>query len=186
MTDHPGLDTPAGQAAQLLVRWAKESEVDIESAADDQLVVSLPGERKLKTVVSVRFGDDRADLQAFIVRHADENQERFYAWLLRKNAKLRGMAFSIDTLGDVYLDASVPLSAWSDDFVDHLMGQILTAADESFNELLVLGFLTSMKREWAWRIARGESTRNLAAFEHLLSGDDNEFIGTFSEQSGQD
>ena len=36
-----------------------------------------------------------------------------------------------------------------------------------------------MKREWAWRIARGESTRNLAAFEPLLSGDDNEFLGRY-------
>ena len=61
------------------------------------------------------------------------------------------------------------------------MGEILTVSDGSFNDLLVHGFLTSMKREWAWRIARGESTRNLEAFKHLLDTDDNEFIGTFTE-----
>lgn len=33
-----------------------------------------------------------------------------------------------------------------------------------------------MKKEWAWRISRGESTRNLAAFADVLSGDDNEFL----------
>ena len=42
------------------------------------------------------------------------------------------------------------------------------AADGPFNELLALGFLESMKKEWAWRISRGESTRNLDAFRHLL------------------
>ena len=45
---------------------------------------------------------------------------------------------------------------------------VLEAADAPFNELLVLGFLTSMRKEWAWRISRGESTRNLEAFRHLL------------------
>lgn len=32
-----------------------------------------------------------------------------------------------------------------------------------------------MKKEWAWRVSRGESTRNLAAFEHLLA-EDNEYL----------
>jgi hypothetical protein len=31
-----------------------------------------------------------------------------------------------------------------------------------------MGFLESMKKEWAWRTSRGESTRNLDAFRHLL------------------
>jgi hypothetical protein len=45
---------------------------------------------------------------------------------------------------------------------------VLTAADEPFNELLALGFLTSMRKEWEWRVDRGESLRNLEAFRHLL------------------
>ena len=45
---------------------------------------------------------------------------------------------------------------------------MLDAADGAFNELLALGFLESMKKEWAWRVSRGESTRNLQAFAHLL------------------
>ena len=48
---------------------------------------------------------------------------------------------------------------------------VLEAADSPFNELLALGFLTSMRKEWAWRISRGESTRNLEAFRHLLEQD---------------
>jgi hypothetical protein len=45
---------------------------------------------------------------------------------------------------------------------------VLATADSAFNDLLVLGFLGSMRREWAWRTSRGESTRNLDAFRHLL------------------
>ena len=44
---------------------------------------------------------------------------------------------------------------------------VLTAADEPCDELLVLGFLSSIRKEWEWRESRGESTRNLDAFQHL-------------------
>ncbi|GAA2011960.1 YbjN domain-containing protein [Brevibacterium samyangense] len=162
-----------------LVDWAQEQDLEVDVLDRNQVVVTLPGERKLRTTVSVRFGEHEAELQAFVIRRPDENLERFYAWLLHKNSNLHGLAFAIDGLGDVYLEAAVPLAAWNDALVDSLMGRFLSAADESFNELLVLGFLTSMKKEWAWRIARGESTRNLAAFEKLLSGEDNEFLGTY-------
>ncbi len=45
---------------------------------------------------------------------------------------------------------------------------LLQAADSHFNELLAIGFLSSMRKEWAWRVSRGEPTRNLEAFRHLL------------------
>ena len=63
----------------------------------------------------------------------------------------------------------IPLAGVSPQTVDDLLGALLTASDGSFNELLALGFLSSMRREWAWRVDRGESTRNLEAFRHLLT-----------------
>ena len=48
-------------------------------------------------------------------------------------------------------------------------GSCSTAADEPFNELLVLGFLSSMRKEWEWRVSRGESLRNLEAFRAILA-----------------
>ena len=45
---------------------------------------------------------------------------------------------------------------------------VLEAADSHFNELLAIGFLTSMRKEWDWRVSRGESLRNLEAFRSLL------------------
>lgn len=170
--------TPEDVSEQVIV-WARAQDLEADRLGEAQVAVTLPGERKLKTTVSVKCTPHAVDLQAFVIRHPDENQERFQAWLLHKNSRLKGLAFSTDRLGDVYLHASLPLYAWNEDILDSLLGRFLTAADESFNILLVLGFLTSMKKEWAWRIARGESTRNLAAFESLLSGEDNEFLGTY-------
>ena len=85
------------------------------------------------------------------------------------------MSFGIDALGDVYLGASVPRDRLLGE-LDSLLGAILATADSSFNELLLIGFRTGIEGEWAWRIRRGESTRNLAAFADVLSGDDNEFL----------
>ncbi len=46
--------------------------------------------------------------------------------------------------------------------------RILGVADSSFNTLLELGFASSIRREWAWRVSRGESLANLQAFTHLV------------------
>ncbi len=45
-----------------------------------------------------------------------------------------------------------------------------TYADESFNTILELGFSSAIRKEWEWRISRGESTRNLEAFRGWLEG----------------
>ena len=133
-----------------------------------ELVVTLPGEKKLKTVCSVIVGDQSLSISAFVVRNPDENHEAVYAYLLRRNLKLPGLAYGIDRSGDVYVTGRVPLAAVNAAYLDQIFGVVLGAADEAFNELLALGFLESMKKEWAWRISRGESTRNLEAFRHLL------------------
>ena len=87
---------------------------------------------------------------------------------MRRNLRMPGLAYAIDGSGDVYVKGEVPTTAIDAAYLDQLFGVVLDAADTPFNELLVLGFLTSMRKEWAWRISRGESTRNLEAFRHLL------------------
>ncbi len=133
-----------------------------------EYVVTLPGERKLKTTVSVIVGDRAMSVSAFVIRHPDENEAAFHMWLLERNLRLPGAAFAVDSDGDVYLVGRLPLEGVTVESVDELMGVMAATADESFNELLVLGFFSSMQKEWDWRISRGESTRNLEAFRHLL------------------
>jgi hypothetical protein len=58
------------------------------------------------------------------------------------------------------------------DEIDRVLGQVLEAADSDFNTLLELGFRSSIQKEWAWRVSRGESLQNLQAFEHLIDDED--------------
>lgn len=147
-----------------------DNELEWEAGVNDgEYVVTLPGEKKLKTVTSLTVGENDLITAAFVIRQPDENHLDFYKFLLRRNLRLPGLAYSIDSSGDVYVGGRVPLAAVDETYLDKLLGAVLRAADEPFNDLLVLGFLTSMKKEWEWRISRGESTRNLEAFKHLLA-----------------
>jgi hypothetical protein len=160
----------AGRRALDVVRgWLESSGLDWEAGArPGEFVVQLPGEAKLRTTVSLLVGDQGVSASAFVVRRPDENHEAFYRRLLTRNARLPGIAFALDRLGDVYLVGRLPVEGVTDESVDRLLGAILSVADSSFNELLALGFLESMRREWRWRVDRGESTRNLEAFRSLL------------------
>jgi Putative bacterial sensory transduction regulator len=134
----------------------------------DELVVSLPGEKKLKTVASLVVSDTGVSVSAFVIRNPDENHEEVYRFLLRRNLRLPGLAYAVDKAGDVYVTGRLPATGVDAASLDQLLGVVLVAADEPFNELLVMGFLTSMRKEWEWRVSRGESLRNLEAFRHLL------------------
>ena len=46
---------------------------------------------------------------------------------------------------------------------------MLQYADESFDLLLEIGFVTSIRKEWAWREKRGESLANLQAFARFAA-----------------
>ncbi|SNC73639.1 Putative sensory transduction regulator [Kytococcus aerolatus] len=132
--------------------------------------ITLPGERKLRTVVQVRVGERSVGVIAFVVRNADENHEAVHRLLLRRNLGLPGIAYAVDDSGDVYLVGRAPLAGATETWLDETLGAILQASDGIFNEVLALGFRSAMQAEWDWRLSRGESTRNLEAFRHLLEG----------------
>jgi len=156
------------QAADAVRECLRELEVEFDEPSENTFVAVLPGERKLKTTCSIVIGPHSVTVNAFVVRHADENTDVVHQWLLRQNAKHPGLAYGIDPLGDVYLVGQLPLEAVNATQIDILLGRVLDTADSAFNTLLELGFASSIRREWRWRVSRGESLANLAAFEHLI------------------
>jgi hypothetical protein len=157
---------------ELIEQALAERELDWEPTGDGSYVVSLPGTHKLKTACNLIVGEHSLRIEAFVMRRPDERHEDLWAWLLRRNARMYGVAFSIDTAGDVYLTGRVSLKGLDADELDRLLGSVLTYADESFDTMLEIGFGTSIRREWDWRVKRGESTANLQAFRHLVEDAD--------------
>lgn len=157
----------AADVARVIRDTLGSSDLEWQEHAPGVFEVDLPGERKLKTTCRLHVGKHALSVHAFVARHPDENHEAVYRWLLERNLKLFGVAFAIDAAGDIYLDGRMPLEAVTSQELDRLFGAVLTYSDESFNTILELGFATSIRREWAWREERGESTANLEAFRHL-------------------
>jgi hypothetical protein len=154
-------------AGELIERVCAERELPCEATGESSWVVTLPGTHKLKTACNLIVGEHALRIEAFVMRHPDEKHEELWAWLLRRNARMYGVAFSIDAAGDVYLTGRVSLKGLDADELDRLLGAVLTYADESFDSMLEIGFGSSIRREWEWRVKRGESLANLQAFAHL-------------------
>src|SRR4051812_4070710 len=156
---------------ELIARVCADRELPCEPTGEHSFAVTLPGTHKLKTVCNLIAGEHALRVEAFVMRHPDENRERLWEWLLQRNARMYGVAFSVDKVGDVYLVGRVPIGAVTADELDRLLGAVLSYADESFDQMLEIGFGTAIRREWAWRVKRGESLRNLAAFAHFADPD---------------
>lgn len=148
-------------------------EIGVAYRADGpkSVVVSLPGQRKLTIACGLVIEDHALRVEAFVARRPEENEAAVWAELLRRNGKLYGVAFAVDEAEDVHLVGRLPFASVTPEELDRVLGQVLEAADETFNVILELGFKTSIQDEWRWRLARGESTRNLDAFEHLKPRD---------------
>jgi len=162
----------AREGAIAVVRdYLRTSDLTYTEPRADVVEVELPGERKLKTTCRLEFGRQALSVHAFVARNPDENHEAVYRWLLERNLKMYAVAFAVDHNGDIYLDGRLPLEAVTVAEVDRLFGAVLSYADESFNTILELGFASSIRKEWEWRLSRGESTRNLEAFRGWLERD---------------
>ncbi|MQY13104.1 hypothetical protein SRB5_32450 [Streptomyces sp. RB5] len=154
-------------ARTVIERTFTEAGLEWESPRDGAYVVTLPGTRKLSTTCSLIVGKHSLSVNAFVIRHPDENEAAVHRWLLERNLRLYGVSYAVDKTGDIYLTGKLPLSSVTPDEIDRLLGTVLENADGSFNTLLELGFASAIRKEYAWRTSRGESTRNLDAFRHL-------------------
>lgn len=163
----PDPDHPSARHLRAVEAALRAAGAAWESPGPGHYVVTLPGTRKLSTTCSLVVGRHALSVNAFVVRRPDENHEAVHRWLLERNTRLYGVAYAVDRLGDVYLTGRLPLAVITPEEIDRLLGVVLENADGSFNTLLELGFASAIRREHAWRTARGESTRNLDAFRHL-------------------
>ena len=157
------------ELAKLIESTLDERELDHQQPEPGRFFVTLPGTKKLKTNCWLIIGRHALQIEAFVCRQPDEAHAEVYRFLLQRNAKLYGVHYTVDSLGDIYLVGRFGKDTMTADELDKVLGQVLEAADGDFNTLLEIGFATSIKREWDWRVSRGESLANLQAFKHLVA-----------------
>jgi hypothetical protein len=154
-------------ARSAILAFLSESGLEWEESVAGTFVVTIPGTHKLRTTTALTVGEHALTINAFVARNPDENHEAVYRWVLERNQRMYAVAFAVDHLGDIYLVGRLPLSSVTGHELDRIVGAVLEYSDSSFNTILELGFASAIRREWQWRVSRGESTANLAAFAHL-------------------
>jgi hypothetical protein len=162
-TDAP-VATDQARAASAIESALAGLGLDAERPQPGSYLVRLEGERKLATMTWLIAGVHSLHVEAFFCRQPDENHARFYRFLLERNGRMYGVHFAVDPQGDVYLVGRLPHGSATADEIDRLLGCVLTYSDENFNAALAIGFASSIRKEWAWRVKRGESLANLRAF----------------------
>ena len=149
--------TNRAMAIATIEEFLASHDIDHERNSDNAFFITLPGERKLQTHCALVVGDHSLSINAFVIRKPDENQEVVHEWLLKKNATMYCVAFAINELGDIYLVGRLPFTSVTEQELDRVIGSVLQYSDSSFNPLLEIGFTSAIRREWAWRVSRGES-----------------------------
>ena len=153
--------------SETIADFLQSEEIDFEQEGNSFLI-TLKGEKKLQTHCALIVGDHSLSINAFVIRKPDENEAQVHHWCMSKNASMYGLAFAVNPLGDIYLVGRLPLDAVNAKELDRILGSVLQYSDSAFNPLLEIGFANSIRREWAWRLSRGESLANLEAFAHLM------------------
>lgn len=136
---------------------------------DDAFLVTLPGERRHRTLVWLVLGAHELLIESFVCRKPDENHAEVYRFLLQRNAALRTVAYALDAVGDIHLVGRLALGSVESAEIDTVLGVVLATSDADFNAILERGFADAIRREWAWRTSRGDSVKNLDAFRHLVA-----------------
>jgi hypothetical protein len=159
------VNDPTRQDVAAVIEAAlREQQLEYQRLDEYAFVVALPGQKRLKTACWLTIGAHALEVEAFVARAPEENHEQVYRFLLQRNARMYAVSWALDGTGDIYLSGRLPLPAITADELDRVLGCVLEYADGTFNQLLELGFGSSIRREWAWRVKRGESLANLAAF----------------------
>jgi Protein of unknown function (DUF2596). len=91
------------RVADIVSATLDDAELAYQRTDRGSFLVTLPGEKKLQTSCWLVVGAHGVLVEAFVCRRPDEAHEQVYRWLLRRNARLYGVHYTLDKVGDIYL-----------------------------------------------------------------------------------
>ena len=135
--------------------WFSTAGLEYEQVTPRSWFTMLRGEHKRTIPVYLELGPENLVVESFFMQAPDEREDEVYAYLLRRNLRTYVFRFALYDSGDVMLVGVVPRAAVTVEELDRMLGQLLVAADESFNQALRSGFASYIEREQAWRAKVG-------------------------------
>jgi putative sensory transduction regulator len=142
--------------ADIVERYLAERDLRYERVSEGDWAVLLNGEKKLSITVLVALRERTIAFESFFIRRPAENHAELYRMLLRANARVYGVRFALDDLGDVYLVGRLTVEAVTEEELDRIFGSILQTTDGMFMPAIEVGFASYLARDLAWRAAQGK------------------------------
>lgn len=102
--------------------------------------VRLAGEEKDFTTIWLTLRQRALHFETYVMPAPEENEEAFYAHLLRRNRSMHGMAFSIGPEEAIFLQGALPLAAVDEPALDRIVGSTYFYVESYFRPALQLGF----------------------------------------------
>ncbi|MDZ7674477.1 MAG: YbjN domain-containing protein [Acidimicrobiales bacterium] len=107
--------------------------------------VRVNGEEKDVFSVWLHLRQRTLHYETYVMPAPEENQEEFYAYLLRRNSDLMGAAFSIGAEEAIFLAGALPNHAIDPDELDRILGSVYVWVERFFRPALRIGFASRFR-----------------------------------------
>ena len=149
--DRPATAEELAVFRELVDRWAAAElttnplVAHVEAVPSERRwLVRLRGEDKAVITVWLTLGERTPQFETYFMPAPEEQLAETYEYLLRLNARLYGMRFSIGPEDAVYLTGQVPLKALDVEELDRIVGASYAYCEQYFRAALGIGFASRL------------------------------------------
>jgi hypothetical protein len=107
--------------------------------------VRLAGEEKDFTTIWFTLRQRTLHYETYVMPAPEENHERFWEHLLRRNYKLYGVHFAIGPEDAVFLVGHIPADDVDGDELDRIVGTVYASVEQFFRPALRIGYASRFK-----------------------------------------
>jgi hypothetical protein len=109
--------------------------------------VRIPGEKRSWIPIEIDVDHRSVKLTSHVIIEPDEAHADVYAFLLRRNHRANGVAYSIDGKeGVICLVKRIEHDVLTDERLDEAVGTIVQETEEVFRTILAVGFASRFRR----------------------------------------
>jgi hypothetical protein len=134
---------------ELIERWTQNlpEEATVERVSPTFWYVRIPGEKRSWIPIEIDVGERSVKLTSHVIIEPDEAHADVYSFLLRRNHRANGVAYSIDGKeGVICLVTRIGRDALTDELLDEAVGTIVQETEEVFRTILAVGFASRFKK----------------------------------------
>ena len=105
----------------------------------------MRGEERDSIAVWLTIGEYTLAYETYVMPAPEENAAELYEFLLRRNARINGLAFAIGAEDAVYLTGHLPIGALDDVELDRIVGSAYAYVERWFRPAMRIGYASRFR-----------------------------------------